>query len=80
MSRKHKLYRVYFTGAEGAGRNGSKAFIQFLYIALGSLVEVETQIEIAQRLGYVNETEPYNAKIHEIRRMLIGLINYLKQK
>ncbi len=36
--------------AEGAARNSKKEFIQFLYIALGSLSELETQIIIANRL------------------------------
>lgn len=37
--------------AEGAGRRGKKEFIQFLYIGLGSLNEMETQIEISRRSG-----------------------------
>ena len=41
--------------AEGAGRNGTREFTQFLYIALGSLSELETQIDIASRLNYVQE-------------------------
>ena len=39
--------------AEGAGRKSTKEFIQFLYIALGSSSEIETQLEIAMRLGYM---------------------------
>jgi len=40
--------------AEGAARSSKKEFIQFLYIALGSLSELETQIIIANRLEYLN--------------------------
>ncbi len=35
--------------AEGAGRKGDKEFIQFLYIALGSLAEVETQMLLVKK-------------------------------
>lgn len=42
--------------AESAGRKHKKEFIQFLYIALGSLNEIETQLEIAKRLGYMERT------------------------
>ncbi|HER24967.1 MAG TPA: four helix bundle protein [Candidatus Atribacteria bacterium] len=40
--------------AEGAARSSKKEFIQFLYIALGSLSELETQIIIANGLEYLN--------------------------
>lgn len=66
--------------AEGAGRNGSKVFIQFLYISLGSLAEVETQLEIAKRLKYAKDTDFLNDNILLIRRLLLGLIKYLKGK
>ena len=36
--------------AEGQNRNTNKEFIQFLYIALGSIPEVETQLMIGKRL------------------------------
>ncbi len=38
--------------AEGQARSSSKEFLHFLSIALGSLAELETQIELATRLGY----------------------------
>ena len=66
--------------AEGAARNSDKEFIQFLYIALGSLSEVETQIIIARRLAYIREDHNVLAGLKDIRKMLTGLINYLKKK
>jgi four helix bundle protein len=64
--------------AEGAGRKGENEFSRFLYIALGSLSEVETQLEISQRLNYINDIENINKNIYFIRSMLSNLIKSLK--
>jgi len=40
--------------AEGRSRSSTKEFLQFLSIALGSLAELETQFELAVRLGYTD--------------------------
>jgi len=66
--------------AEGAARKGSKEFVQFLYVALGSLAEVETQVEIAHKLGYAKNIDDLDNDLTNIRRMLLGLINYLKNR
>jgi four helix bundle protein len=66
--------------AEGAARNSDKEFIQFLYIALGSLAEVETQVIIAERLGYINDPMSLYDKVRSIKQMLLGLIKHLKNK
>lgn len=66
--------------AEGASRKGTKEFIQFLWIANGSLSEFETQIEIAQKLGYLDSVEIVIEKVKHIRKMMHGLIHSLENK
>jgi len=65
--------------AEGAARKSNKEFIQFLYIALGSVAETETQLEIASRIGYLDNVTDLNNQITDIRRLTQGLIRYLKE-
>lgn len=65
--------------AEGAGRNSSALFKNFLSIALGSSYELETQLIISYKLGYLNE-DSYNdlsGSIIEIQKMIFGLSNTL---
>jgi four helix bundle protein len=65
--------------AEGASRNTTKEFIQFLYIALGSASELETQIIIAKKLGYIKNEETLLSDITIIRKMLNALISSLRK-
>ena len=46
--------------SEGAARSSKKEFIQFLYVALGSLAELETQAIISEKLGYLKNDERWN--------------------
>ena len=64
---------------EGQGRSTTKDFIHFLYVARGSLQEVETQITIAQRLDYFEDDghTPLLARCQELSRILNGLIRSL---
>lgn len=64
--------------AEGAGRYYDKEFVHFLYISLGSLAEVDTQLEIARRRGYIDSIESQRGTIIRIRKMLNGLIQKLR--
>ena len=66
--------------AEGAARSGRKEFLQFLFIALGSLSELETQVLIAQRQGYREDVGVVLAQIESVRRLLLGLIRHLKRE
>jgi len=68
--------------AEGSGREHPKELIQFLAIAKGSLMEIETHLLIAERLGYLKE-EKVNTLISqssEIARMTMGLIRSVRKR
>ncbi|OGJ87126.1 MAG: four helix bundle protein [Candidatus Raymondbacteria bacterium RifOxyA12_full_50_37] len=67
--------------AEGYGR-GRKDYARFLSIALGSLYEVQTQIEIAKELGFI-EGQQYKQlleKTSEMERMLSKLHRVIRQR
>lgn len=61
--------------AEGSARNSQKEFIQFLHIALGSLAELETQLPLSEKLGFIKENE-IETNIERIKKMIIGLIKF----
>jgi four helix bundle protein len=67
--------------AEGKGRFSHKELIQFLFHARGSLLELQTQISIAERLAYL--PAPDARKLHDesaaIGRLLNGLIQRFKE-
>jgi len=67
--------------AEGKGRNTDRDFVHFLYQARGSLLEVETQIQLSQRLGYLNEQQAalLLKSCAVVGSSLTGLINSLKE-
>lgn len=66
--------------AEGKGRFSKKEFIQYCYIARGSLYETMTLIEIFRRLRWITDAqfEDLSGNGMEIASMIKGLINALK--
>jgi len=68
--------------AEGKGRQTDKEFIQFLHIARGSLYELETQIQLAIGLKFLDEnaTNKLLKECEKIGRALNGLIRALQGK
>jgi four helix bundle protein len=68
--------------AEGARRKRLRAFLYHLEIALGSQGEVDVQLEIACRLGYLPKAdyERLKSSVDRIGRMLNGLITSLQPR
>lgn len=66
--------------AEGFNRFHNKEYRQFLYLALGSCAEVETQIEVSLALAYLELTERSNIleKLDHESRMLRNLVKKLQ--
>ena len=73
---RHAAVSIASNIAEGKGRRTDREFLQFLHHARGSVFEVETQLTIASRLGYMPEAEVLRLghSASEIARMLNGLI------
>ena len=67
--------------AEGRGRNSENEFAYFLNVARGSLAELQTQMELAMRLGYLTPKEEaaFTKQAEEVFRMLYGLRQKLKE-
>ena len=65
--------------AEGQTRHYTREFVQFLYQALGSLSELETQIIIAKELNYISANKKFEIdnQIIEIKKMICGLVKRL---
>lgn len=57
--------------AEGSGKGSNKDFGRFLSIAIGSLFEVETQLVIANQIGYLDDTQYYE---------MCKMVHYLQGK
>ena len=65
--------------AEGAGRSSNKEFLRFLDIANGSAFELETQIQLAFDLNFINKEvlENISDKIIEVEKLIYGFKNKL---
>ena len=67
--------------AEGFGRHYTAAYINHLWVANGSDNELQTQIELGNRVGLVTEQEAATiiANAEEVGRMLRGLVRSLER-
>lgn len=67
--------------AEGHGRKSTNAYVNHLSIAFGSLMELETQVQIAARLEYITQDDAirFLAKTDQIGKMIGALKNSLSK-
>lgn len=66
--------------AEGCARQNDKETVQFLYISIGSIAELETQLLIAKELEYILNVDKILDDLTKIKGIILGLIKYLKSK
>ena len=68
--------------AEGYGREGNKDYLKFLNVSISSLFEMQTQLEIAYNLKYLNEIQfnKINEESKEIERMLSSFIRKIRER
>lgn len=68
--------------AEGAARTSDKEFLNFISIAQGSSSELQTELLVSEKLGFLNKNDfdVINKELTEISRMMIGLSKFLKQR
>ena len=66
--------------AEGCSRNSEIEFKKFLEIAMGSLFEVETQLTVCERLGYIDRSDLDDTLLllNKEAKMINGLISKIK--
>ncbi len=66
--------------AEGFGREGKNNYLRFLNIAMSSLFELQTQLEIAKNLKFIDEIkfESIHEDTRELERMLSSFIRKIK--
>ena len=68
--------------AEGNGRGTNRDSLRFLYIARGSLCELESQIDVCQRTGLIKIEDSRNitGQMALVGRLIGGLITYRKSR
>ena len=66
--------------AEGFGRNSQKDFKRFLQISMGSLFELQTELEVSKNLSYLSQQHFDNLyeDTREVERMLSSFIRTIK--
>jgi four helix bundle protein len=66
--------------AEGAARKTTAELIQFLYVANGSLSELDTHLELSHRIGYIEDVSLLQMQLDDVQSQLLSVISSLKRR
>jgi four helix bundle protein len=68
--------------AEGAARRTTKDFVAFLHVARGSLAELETQLLLAEQIGYLNgeQCAQQMSRLDEVGKLLTSFLAGLRRR
>ena len=68
--------------AEGSGQGTIKSYISYVHNSIGSKKELESQVVLAFRGGYISEEKKDSLlkELNEIGKMLFGVISFLKKR
>src|SRR5262245_37406876 len=66
--------------AEGAARHTRPEFLHYLYVARGSLAELDAQVTLAVRLNLCSEADDIEREVQRVGRLLTGLIAKLNRQ
>ena len=66
--------------AEGSARNSTGELVQFLGIARGSLAELETQLELAVRLGFLAKAMDATNQVIRVGKLVSALLKSLQRR
>ena len=66
--------------AEDYARFSDNDTLKFISISIGSIAELQTQLIISEKLKYTKDANELTNRLEEVKRMLLGLTKYLKNK
>lgn len=69
-----------YNTAEGCARFSDNDTLKFISISIGSIAELQTQLIISEKLKYTKDANELTNRLEEVKRMLLGLTKYLKNK
>jgi len=74
------IYKEPIPWGKGAARESITEYIRYIYISLGSLSELETQLIISKNLGFSLNIDELLLDIKSLNSRTRSLVKYLKEK